>query len=229
MKKLIILFAICLFTTDIALAQDVDKFINETQKTKADGEDMKIAWWIPVEFWMISLESEESLSKKAKEDMYDVLDDYFIIGIVDAEMGPFGGFTYTSEKELKKTMELKLDSKELKEPLSHRELDADMQVLLDTFKPILKNMLGDLGENFHFFVYKDTNKKGDRILDPYASGELVLICNDESYNWNLPLESLFPLKVCPEDKAELNGAWSYCPYHGTELIEAEKAISTKKR
>jgi len=222
MRKLFILFAICLSLPTLLSSQDLDALITETQITKTEGDAMKIAWLIPLEFWQLSMDNETGMTDAAKEEMYSILSEYFIVAIVDGDMGPFGGMPYASEEDLQRDIELKLNGKELEGPLADRKIDSDMKVMLSTFKPVLKSMLGDLGENFHFFVYEDMDKKDNRILDPYEAGSLELMSNDEIYTWNLPLESLFPLKKCPTDKAEMNGAWKFCPYHGVELVEAKE-------
>ena len=197
---------------------DLNEFIKDTQKNITNGETLKMTWWIPVEFWKVSLDSDPNVTKSQRDEIVDLLDDFVIFAVVEGKFGPFGGVTYESYEDVKKNLSLIGQNYKTYKPLDDRELDSDVKGLLSVFKPMLKNMIGEMGENMHFFVFKDIVSK-KRIADPLVDGEVVLNSMGDEYSWSTPLGALLPPKKCPEDGEPMSGGWKYCPYHGKELEE----------
>lgn len=197
---------------------DIDELIAETQISSNESDKIEIIWWIPVEFWEGIFDAEESMTEMQKKEMIKVLKPYSIFAIVVGTIGPFGGVTYTSLEQMEKTVKLNSSNREDYSPISYEELNSDTQILLASMKPVLKNMLGELGENMHFFVFPDLDKKKTRISDPKIPGAVIIEVNDKEYSWKTPLGSLMPPKFCPTCQERMNGAWEYCPWHGQKLV-----------
>jgi hypothetical protein len=102
--------------------------------------------------------------------------------------------------------------------LAPEKLDYALQTLLSNLKPVLKNAMGQLGENMNFFVFSDKKENGKRVSDPYAKGNVQLNVRNKEYKWRTPLGTLMPLKYCPKDKEDMNGSWEYCPWDGGKLL-----------
>jgi len=201
---------------------DLDQFITETQQSSSAADEMRIVWWIPVEFWDITFQNDPATTKEQADQIVDVLKPYTIFAVVDGEIGPFGGVTYKSVESIKNGITL-IDNENITyKSLDTENLNADVQNLISAFKPILGNMMGQLGENMHFFVFTDEKNKKERVSDPWAKGFVRFQLYEAEYKWRTPVGSLLPLKVCPEDGEKLKGSWDYCPWHGEKLIDAEE-------
>jgi hypothetical protein len=87
---------------------------------------------------------------------------------------------------------------------------------------MLKNAMGQLGENMNFFVFDDIESENKRISDPYLRGNVQISIKNKDYKWRTPLGTLLPLKTCPADGERMNGAWDYCPWDGEKLIGGKK-------
>ncbi len=145
-----------------------------------------------------------------------------MLAVVDADASVTGAFHYRDAAYLSSKMILKdvygAEHKFIKET----SLSSDLRAILDSFKPVLKSLLGSLGQNMHFFVYSDQDVKGERFFNPYIKNDFTLTVGEDVYKWKTPTSALLPLKFCDIDKEYLNGDWNYCPYHGNKLKEAEK-------
>ena len=220
MLKSIIVF-IAVFVSGSVLSQehkiDINELIEESQINTGEAGEIKMNWWIPNEFWLATFQNEPTLSQNDVNEFMKVLEPYSLFAVIDGEVGPFGGVTYTSESDISKSITLTDNNGKQHKPLSNSELNPDLQNFLSMFKPILINMIGQMGQNMHFFVFSDVDAKGNRIADPTQKGKITVNVVGEEYVWKTPLGSVLPPKYCPEDGEAHSGAWDYCPYHGNKL------------
>jgi len=217
---LLLLLSVTMFSQKVKI--DVDALIDETQISGNNENDMKIIWWIPIEFWQAIFESEQGMTQEQIDGILTVLKPYTMVAVVDGKIGPFGGVTYIPLEKIKESI-LLVDQKGVKhEPIKEKNINTNTQNLMSSFKPILKNMLGTMGENMHFFVFPDQDKKNERLNDPAQKGKVMLQLFEEEYSWNTPLGSVVAPKFCPIDNAKMNGSWDYCPWHGDKLTEEKK-------
>jgi hypothetical protein len=198
---------------------DYNKFVQETQKNASGPGKVNIVWWIPIEFWDITLHNNKSLSDDQIKKFIDELKPYSIFAVVDADVGALGGFTYNSVDNIRNSIVLIDNDKKSYKPLEYKNLDPNIQNLLSTLKPILKNAMGQLGENMNFFVFTDKKSNNKRVSDPYLKGNVQINIKDKIYKWRTPLGSLLPMKICPKDGEAMNGAWDYCPWDGEKLVD----------
>ena len=201
---------------------NIDQLITETQLSNGDPDDMNLVWWIPIEFWKAVFESEPSMTQDQINETIEVLKPYSMFAIVLGKIGPFGGVTYTKVGEIKQNLVLIDRNQKEYKPIEFEELNSDTQILVSSFKPILEHMLGEMGENVHFFVFPDYDKTSTRISNPKIDGEVAIRALDIEYVWKTPLGSLLAPKKCPVDGKILNGAWMFCPWHGVKLLAKDE-------
>lgn len=213
---------ICLWSTK-GLAQknkvNIDALTSETQKSSPQADKMTLVWWIPGEFWQASLGEDPSLTPTQVADFVKILSPYNIFVVADGKIGSFGGITYRSEEEIRNSIQLVDKAGNKYSPMSGDKVDADAKNLLAMLKPVLGNMLGSIGQNLHFYVFPTKNKEGAILMEAKKEGSFTFKLGGSEFKWKLPIGSLLPLKTCPVDGEELNGAWKYCPWHGTVLKE----------
>ena len=194
---------------------DISALTNETQKsTNADG--VHLAWWIPPEFWAASMEREEDMPAKSRKQMLDILNRYSMLAVVQAEVGPLGNFNYYDRGTVAKGLKVELlNGKDTSVLQPIDKVPEDLEPLLKVMTPLLSSAMGRLGENLNFFVYED-QKKGARVISPYAQGALrvTLARKDgvamEPFTFDLPLDSLYVARRCPNGKPAHN-SWVVCP------------------
>lgn len=228
MKIKILITFVLIINTYLTFSQnksiDYNQFVRETQKNVSEGSKVNIVWWIPIEFWDITLHKNNSLAEDQIQKFLEALKPYSIFAVVDAEVGVLGGFTYKPIDSINANIVLLDNYNKSFKPLKFDVLDVNVQNLLSAFKPMLKNVMGQLGENMNFFVFSDYD--GDkRISNPYSKGYVVIKIQDKEYKWRTPLGTLLPQKSCPKDGELMNGAWDFCPWDGEKLVEIKINIA----
>lgn len=196
---------------------DLNALIQDTQKQSQNTGEMSFVWWMPEEFWRVSLMQDRTITTVQAEEFIKVLRPYMVIVVVDGKIGAFGGITYISETTIRDNIEL-IDSHGARyRPLSQQRIDADTENFLSIMKPVFANMLGPMGQNMHFILFPAKNTNGENIAEPKKKGSFVIKLGENEFKWKLPLTSLLPLKICPKCAEKCSGAWNFCPWCGTEL------------
>ena len=200
----------------------VDALMADTQRTNSD-HDFALAWWIPPEFWQISLTQDGTLNPAAVAQVVDAFHGTSILGVVQASVSPFGAFTFFDKEQVLDglTVSYRREGDSSSRLQVVRSPDPNLELLLIQMAPVLTAAMGNMGENFHFIVFDDTDEAGQRIVSPYESGEIRA-----ELSWRgsaptelaveLPLDSLFVPRICPNGKPA-HVSWNYCPWDGTAL------------
>lgn len=193
---------------------NVDALASETQKS-IDGEDrMGFVWWIPYEFWEAIMAQEEG--GEAGAEVFVSMKKYNVVMVVDGHSKNGLTYSYLNESDIRKNIKIKNTSGKYVEPLEENEIDFETKFVLDLMKPILKNLIGDLGENCQFMVF--SNLENEKVIvDSYSDEDFNVLYQDENYIYDLPLAALLNDKKCPTDNATWNPKYKFCPMHGVEL------------
>jgi hypothetical protein len=219
-SKNLLIFVFSLLAYSSTFAQDttinLDELINETQHMSEDPDVMRLVWYIPIEYWKATFEGDPTISQKEVEEIIDVLDDYEMFAMLDGTFGVFGNIKYKEKSETKRGLTLETSNGIKYYPLDDNEINDETLTLLSLMQPILTGMMGAMGENMQFFLFKGKNAD-QRLLDPLKPNNFKVNMMEESFNFELPLAALLPPKFCPEDNKKMKGTWSYCPFHGLEL------------
>lgn len=204
---------------------NIDGFIKDTQFAPQPAEDDHVAfvWWIPHEFWRSVMARDASTTEIQKKAMLDAMSGISILAVVQADISVIGMFGFYSKDEVEKAMAISFtdgtgQSRSLR-PMT--DIDPELKLVLSTMRPILEGAMGNLGANMHFYVLDDRADAGQRLMDPYNKGLIQVTLarkngNTKSTGIELPLNSLFVPRLCPNGKPA-HISWNYCPWSGTQL------------
>ncbi len=198
---------------------DQNELVKQTQKNLASSNQIKMVWWIPTEFWQVIYAKQPNISQNIVDQIVNSLSQYTFVGIVDGKVGLNGTIDYSTEAEVRKNITIIDSLNKVYKPLDDKNLEATTQLMLNTLKPVLQNMLGTMGDHFYFIAFENKNSGGNALLSPYYENGSRINFYKTIADFNVPLPSLIADKICPNDKKEMNGTWKYCPYHGVELID----------
>ncbi|WP_299678648.1 hypothetical protein [uncultured Dokdonia sp.] len=215
--KLIVAIFI-LATTTVSAQKKAEKvelidMVKDLMITKKQESNIKQIWWIPSEYWRIALTDSPDIGEEIILDIENKLVGYSLFSVVNSDISPFSGF---KKRDAAITI---IHDNEILSPLSDEEIPADIKELVDVFRPTLASMVGQLGEQMVFYVFKNELEDGTTAISPLNTGKLHVKVNDEDFTYRLPLQSMVAKKICPEDQEALNGNWEYCPWHGVKLTE----------
>jgi len=206
---------------------DTQEIAKETEQLDSHGGKMGLFWWVPVEFWEQSAMKSGVSAARAKQ-LFAPLGNYnlFIVGVGHYSLN---GISWDTEPDLRKNITLRDQAGNTYKPLEKPGDDA--QGFSDMMKPILKNILGPMGEGVQLFFFPKKDPEGKEFADPRRTAELTLLVQDlmdpgvNTYVWRLPLTSLSPAKYCPVGKERVNANWKYCPWHGNKLVNEPATVS----
>lgn len=214
-------------STPLAAQHEVSltELVADTQKQTDSPNRLALVWWLPEEFWEVS-NAASGTDPAVVEEILAIMRPYVVMAVVDGKIGPLGGATFYDEATIRETVRL-IDSEGRKyEAIPAEDVPPDLQNLFASLRPIMSNLIGPMGENLAYLAFPAKTPEDRMIAAATEPGEFAVQIADELMEWRLPLGSLLPPKVCPQDGEELNGAWSYCPWHGKPL-EAKPAAEPK--
>lgn len=223
---LALLVSVGVFAAERKSLADVvsDDLVSDTQvMLPGAGDDhLAMAWWMPNEFWASLFARDQSMSAGDKKSMMDTLDGVSLLVVVQADISQMGSFNFYGKKRIADNMQIRfVDAKQKShavQPLS--QIDSDLELVLNIFKPILGAALGNMGNNMHFYVLSDVDGRS-RLMDPYQKGSLTvqLERSDEqaiSAEIAMPLNALFVPRLCPNGKPA-HISWAFCPWSGQKV------------
>ncbi|WP_299105898.1 hypothetical protein [uncultured Tenacibaculum sp.] len=193
---------------------NMDKLLEETQISSNSDANMELVWWIPTEYWQVAFSQDKSISKAEREMIINMIKEYVFVVFIKGEIGVFGGITYEDKELVRKNSNVFYNGNMLKK-IKEKNLPTDLQNMLNLMKPVMKNIIGPLGENMQFVVFKNDKKNA---IDSYKEGTVSFELFNFKPEVELPLGSLLVEKKCEEGNKLYNGKWAYCPFHGKELV-----------
>lgn len=196
---------------------DINQLVSETQRATSAVDRLAMVWWMPEEFFKASMMQDGSMTPEGVEEFVGVLRPYLVIAAVDGTLGPMGGATFVDAAVVRESITLVAENGERFVPLDLKSVSADARTFATMLKPVLSGMLGAMGENMQLFFFPAVTADGDRIGDASSPGSFSIEMGEEVFEFDLPLGSVLPVKVCPVDGKEMSGAWKFCPWHGAQL------------
>lgn len=201
---------------------DMQALMGELQQFSRQKGEMGLVWWLPAEFWRVSMAQNPISTEAQIEQVVTHLRRYVITIVVSGRPGPFGALTYKFEPDIRASIQLRDSEGTLYRPISEDNIDADTKIFLSSMSGPFAKMLGPLGRNMHFFLFPSKNINGQYIADATKEGAFTVRMGETDYSWRLPLSSVVPPKICPVDGEKMSGAWKFCPWHGTKLLSEEE-------
>ena len=219
MKKNIIF--ILLFCSTFFYSQEnliADKMIQEIQQIKQTNSSLKLVWWIPTEYWQIAMSKQKNVTPDQIKYLNDLFNDYTIIVAGDFSLTEKNAEIEFKVNNVEKSLAFLDENGKKIQPLKESQVDEKVISLMnDILKPLFSQMLGKMGSGVEIFIYNNKTSDGNRILDPFKSGQFKVRVDKELFVWKLPLISLMEEKVCTIDDQKFPGNYVFCPFHGSEL------------
>jgi hypothetical protein len=192
------------------------KLVAETQRMHQTATEIVLVWWLPNEFWELTLADNPNVTESQRRDVLAVLDGYSIFVVAAMDIGPFGGITSRPESTIRDHTEFRIGDKRLA-PLTRAEISIDAANFVSMMKPMMANMLGQFGEGMMFLVYPNGGESGAPKIGAKADGSFDYTAFGQRFEWKLPLPSVLPPMIDPETGQEFQGDFRFNPYTGGKL------------
>jgi len=207
---------------------DTQALIRETQRMgksrkDAGSQDLVIVWWVPTEFWEVTLLENPATSMQTVDKFKATLAPYTLVMVVRAHIGAFGGVTFEDEAAVRASVTVKDLQGVSYSPLADSEVNPDAKNLLSMMKPLISNMMGPMGQNLDCLLFKTKGKGGHAIADAKSEGSFAVVVAGEEFKFRLPLGSLMPPKFDADTHERFPGNYLYSPFTGSKLVTAPAA------
>ena len=218
-----LLFFLLIFSLGNIQAQNIgDYTISEitADLTITVSDDYEIAFilWLPTEYWEYVIKHEGIDSQTDKKTLLEAVDKYNIFAVMKGEIGNRGVVYYEDYADVSKNMNITDASGERYSPEKINDLDSNVKLLFESFKPGFSKMLGDYGDNINMLAFKRP-KDTKAQFKPTDIGRFYVKFFSNDYSYKLPIGVFMPAKYCPVDNEKYKGDWIYCPYHGKKLVK----------
>lgn len=220
MKHLFLLVALLSTATSFGQAPqkvNLTEYIREIQIWEKDNSQMTLAFWIPKSYWKISLQDNPQIPAETVDQLVATFEDYIFVCGLDVTIHNNGTASFTDEAVLRESLSLVDDKSKTYLPLENDQIAPDAVALMESIKPMFRQMLGQMGDGMHFYLFKVQDENGNNTIDEYKEGSFTVKHSNKEFTYTLPLVTLMPSKKCPVDNAEMKGNWTYCPFHGNLL------------
>lgn len=204
----------------------ITDLIPEMMKQGDFDKEIYMSFWMPVEYWKVSILQSPNLSEEGKKQILKSLEPYFVVAVVRMKASPTGRLLFAGKEETIKGLKVSHVAKDGKVTVLN-PVDGqanDMATVLNYVKTIYSQSMGKLGENCHFLIFRDRNADGSRIVSPYEKGQVIVDFAKEGKSqckltFECPINSFFAVKKCPGCQKEMKVSWNYCPWCGKKLPE----------
>lgn len=218
----ILLLSITLFYSFTSIGQynenvNITELIRELQIWEKDDKEMSLTFWIPPSYWAISLKNSPDADEATIDNLNTVFKDVIFICVLDMELHSAGTMTYTSEKNLRRSISIVDAQGNTYSPLKEKELSQSLIRMSNTLKPMFAKMLGQMGEGMQFYFFEVKDAVGNNLINELKEGDFTVKHSNREFYYDLPIVELLAPKNCPTDGAVMKGNWNYCPIHGTKL------------
>lgn len=130
----------------VGLAQeskvDLNAFIQETQKISKKPDEVTVIWWIPKDYWWVTLAQNPNVTAVMTEEFKTVFSPHIVLIVVDGKTGPFGAITYTPETAIRANIQIRHSEGVRYRPLNEDTISRDSKNFLLMLRPVLANILG---------------------------------------------------------------------------------------
>ena len=202
---------------------EINALLKDTQISGGADNDVDIVWWIPEEFWVASLQGDQSMTEKQKREFVGMLEPYTLIAVVHGKFSVVGSIAYRDEAEVRSSISLTGTDGVRYQPLAPEKTSDEARMLLQIMRPMLSNAMGKLGENMHFFLFPSKNAKGKRISDARQTGVLTVNSGMTTATYRLPLGSVLPPRYDATTGEKFPGNYQFNPYTGAKLETSSTA------
>lgn len=192
---------------------ELTAMIKDVQIIRKKKDNFKMVWWIPVEYWQLSMEDSSLGQSDLTDEFVRIFEGYTLVCIINTDISAFGGLIKQDSK-----IQIKDTKGTIYNAIDTDEVPDEYKNMLASIKPTMSQMLGQFGRQMEFHVFPEKAKDGTLIAAPLSRGEFTVLFNEtEDFTFKLPLNSMVEKKECPKDGELLNGNWDYCPWHGKKL------------
>jgi hypothetical protein len=182
MKSLLRAACLLLVLPCAARALDLQQFMAETQRMKRDKDEISIVWWLPTKYWQESMSNATPAQRGA---IVQALEPYAMFVVARIKPTPLATMKSVPRAELVDALDVKFNGHSL-EIVPERQLSPEVRNFLQIMKPVMSNLLGQMGEGLEFLMVRNA-ADGKTIIDAEKPGALEATFFNAHFAWGCRL------------------------------------------
>jgi hypothetical protein len=194
----------------------VNQLLLDTQKSSPATDTLDLVWWIPPQFWETIL-ADDAASPDASEEIVELFGQYTVFAVVHGKVGNFGASKFLDADAIRADIRFVDIHGREHVPLEPAAVDERLGVIAQMIKPLLSNLIGQLGANLQFIVFPARDADGRALADPLGDGPIAVTLKGQQYAFRLPLGSLLPARRDRTSGETFPGSYDFNPYTGAAL------------
>ncbi|MGS1079985.1 hypothetical protein [Pseudoxanthomonas beigongshangi] len=195
----------------------LDALTRDTQKHSLGNGRMEVVWWIPPEYWQISVAQQKDATPEVLSGLSQTFNDYNIVAVVQATVADDMEYRFTPEADVRDSTVLIDPQGRTHAVLAEDKIPTRLAATLAFLKPVLANGIGPMGRSMYFLVFPGNDAQGRRLIDPLGDGVARVQTTNKRHDFRLPLGSLLPDKGDTTTGESFPGDFLYNPYTGRQL------------
>jgi hypothetical protein len=215
MKKMLMAALLCLACVG-AQGADLQRLVQDTQRSAQEPGSVLLVWWIPTEYWAAVMQGNPGATPELIKQFEDALDSYLVVAVAAVDVGPMGGMTPRGRPKIEANTQLLIEGKPIA-PLDEKDIGADARNFVAMMKPMMSNMLGQFGQGIEFLLYPNPPGKGLPKISAVDEGRFSYSAFGHAFDWRLPIGSLLDPKIDPATGEKFPGDYKFNPYTGSKL------------
>jgi hypothetical protein len=196
---------------------DYQAMIRDVELVNKSADQLVLSFWMPAEFWRVSLTSSGRMTPQGIDDFVKVLQPYTLIAVLQGKTG-IGTIDYREPDDLGQVVTIEDARGNVYKPLAPSDVDPAMKSIVQAMKPMLANMLGNMGSHMQFLYFPALSKDGQRIADPTKEGSMTVHFENTPLRYRLPLGCFLPPAVDSKTGEQFPGNYHYNPFTGGKLV-----------
>lgn len=217
-----LLLSVAVLSPSLLAAETINatKLVQETQQQIVEGERQAFIWWMPSEFFVVSMQQQPGIDTGMIEELRSKMAPYTIVAVGDFKVGPLGIMDARSQSDVRGDLQLVTAAGDVLPVLADTEIDNTVKNFLMAMKPGIAAVAGQFGEALQLMVLPARDAAGKPLYDVRARGALTLRYKARDFRFRLPLASLLPEKADAETGERFPGDYLFNPYTGKALDDA---------
>ena len=194
---------------------DMAKVMQECNVTQSDGASTYIVMFMTQEYWESTLEKNKDQLGMAYDLVMNNIKGRVTVMIIDMDMSNAASIKFADPKDMEANVKVRISKsgKTIEAPISSSE---EAKSMLTFIRPMLAQMMGQLGKGMYCQTYDITDKDGVSGFSVFEKGAIEVTYKGKSFKVATPLDSFHIPRKLPNGK-NAHISWDYDPWTGKKI------------
>ena len=184
-KHVIFAFSLCLGSLQSNASVNISELAQDLSQSKVEDTSFTMVIWMPTVYWEAVSQNFSAISEADIDQMILVMEPFEIFAVVNGEfdLKNSGAFKSDSYDLVAEKTHLLINSDQSLRALRHSELSEMLRRVLEIMRPMLTQMMGELGGAMHLVAFAADAPDKEIDIDPASNGLIQLNVSQKQFSW----------------------------------------------